>query len=124
MSAEDRDWYFEKQTIAAATALIRTLMERYGIPAERVIRHHDVTGKVCPAPFVHSEAAWNEFKQNLEVEEEMRYNHIDELPSWAKEAVSRYIDAGALNGTGSGLDLSEDMLRIIVIIDRYIKAAR
>lgn len=32
--------------------LVQTLMKRYGISEGGVIRHHDVTGKVCPAPYI------------------------------------------------------------------------
>lgn len=36
-------------TVERALALVRTLMAKYGIPQENVIRHFDVTGKLCPA---------------------------------------------------------------------------
>lgn len=32
--------------------LVRTLMDRCGIPEGGVIRHYDVTGKICPAPYI------------------------------------------------------------------------
>lgn len=32
--------------------LVQTLMKRYGISEGGVIRHHDVTGKICPAPYI------------------------------------------------------------------------
>lgn len=32
--------------------LVQTLMKRYGISEGGVIRHYDVTGKVCPAPYI------------------------------------------------------------------------
>ncbi|MDY3291578.1 MAG: N-acetylmuramoyl-L-alanine amidase [Parolsenella sp.] len=32
--------------------LVKKLMARYGIGASGVIRHYDVTGKLCPAPYV------------------------------------------------------------------------
>lgn len=32
-----------------ALALTRELMKKYNIPASNVIRHFDVTGKLCPA---------------------------------------------------------------------------
>ena len=32
--------------------LMQTLMKRYGISEGGVIRHYDVTGKVCPAPYI------------------------------------------------------------------------
>lgn len=66
-TANSKDWYFEEATLAAAAELVKYLMELYGVPAERVIRHYDVTGKLCPgvvgwnAPS-GSEIAWEQFR--------------------------------------------------------------
>ncbi len=54
-------WYFDPGTVTAAQALCRELMAKYRIPRERVLRHYDVTGKDCPAPFVADPAAWQAF---------------------------------------------------------------
>lgn len=58
-------WYFEEQTVKAATELVKELMKKYNIPASNVIRHYDVTGKVCPEPYVRDTGAWNNFKAGL-----------------------------------------------------------
>ena len=58
-------WYFEEETVKAATELVKDLMKKYNIPAANVIRHYDVTGKVCPEPFVRDTAAWSTFKASL-----------------------------------------------------------
>ena len=58
-------WYFEEETIKAAIQLTKELMAKYGIPASNVIRHYDVTGKVCPEPYVRDTGAWNTFKAGL-----------------------------------------------------------
>ena len=58
-------WYFEEETVKAATELVKDLMKKYNIPAANVIRHYDVTGKVCPEPFVRDSAAWSTFKAGL-----------------------------------------------------------
>ena len=50
--------------------------------------------------------------------EEVRYNTVAECPSWARETVQKLVDREYLNGTGEGLDLSADMVRILVIQDR------
>ena len=52
-------------TVRRAQALVRMLMERYGIPAENVLRHYDVTHKTCPAPFVEHAASWTAFRAGL-----------------------------------------------------------
>lgn len=64
-NASDKDWYFDKKTVENAVKLARELMKRYDIPVERVIRHYDVTHKICPAPFVHDEESWDIFKEML-----------------------------------------------------------
>lgn len=45
--------------------LTKELMAKYGIPASNVIRHYDVTGKNCPAPFVSNPSRWNDFKARI-----------------------------------------------------------
>ena len=37
------------KTVAQVLELTKALMKKYGIPASNVIRHFDVTGKLCPA---------------------------------------------------------------------------
>lgn len=53
-----------------------------------------------------------------EEEKEMRYNTLDEIPNWGKDTVKKLIDKKYLNGGDNGLNISEDMLRILVINDR------
>ena len=41
-------WSFTNASLGNALRLARYLMKKYNIPKERVIRHYDVTGKLCP----------------------------------------------------------------------------
>lgn len=41
-------WYFTDAALDNAARLAKIVMKRYGIPIERVVRHYDVTGKICP----------------------------------------------------------------------------
>ena len=51
---------------AQTIELVKFLMEKYNIPASRVIRHWDVNGKSCPAPWVGSNNAnWKKFKEEI-----------------------------------------------------------
>lgn len=61
----DDKWYFEDATVASAVELTMALMRKYNIPAENVIRHYDVTGKTCPAPYVfnNKKHTWTEFQK-------------------------------------------------------------
>lgn len=58
-------WYFEEATVKAAIELVQTLMAKYNIPVSNVVRHYDVTGKICPEPYVRSSAQWDSFKAYL-----------------------------------------------------------
>ncbi|MGI5824522.1 MAG: N-acetylmuramoyl-L-alanine amidase family protein [Bacillota bacterium] len=58
-------YYFKSETVDNAAELTRSLMEKYGIDREHVIRHYDVTGKNCPAPFVEDITQWQNFKNKL-----------------------------------------------------------
>lgn len=65
-------------------------------------------------------AGWPGYVET-EVEEAMtekRYNTVEECPDWARETVEKLVDRKYLDGDGQGLDLSRDMLRILVIQDR------
>lgn len=63
--ASDNGWYFKDDTIDNAVVLVKELMKKYNIPAENVIRHFDVTGKICPAPFANDVELWYQFKERL-----------------------------------------------------------
>ena len=65
LGATDKDWYFEGATVQSAIELTRYLMKKYNIPADHVIRHYDVTGKICPKYFVEHERAWEDFHDDL-----------------------------------------------------------
>lgn len=68
--------YPTAKTIANALELTRKLMKKYNIPAERVIRHFDVTGKSCPAYWCGTTAKnskwktefWNKLKSSTKPE--------------------------------------------------------
>lgn len=51
-------------------------------------------------------------------ENEMRYNSVADCPAWAQDTIRKLVDRGALTGDGSGLNLSDDMVRLLVICER------
>ncbi len=58
-------YYFKDKTVENCIALTKYLMNKYNVPANNVIRHYDVVGKICPAPYVKSSIAWTNFKNKL-----------------------------------------------------------
>ena len=53
------------QTVDRAVELVKYLMAKYGIDVDHVVRHYDVTGKLCPEPWVGDESLWRKFKARL-----------------------------------------------------------
>lgn len=116
---------------------VRELMAELGIDAGRVVRHYDASRKTCPGSFAGDNwARWKRFKEAIEggltmgqyeelrarldkLENPMIYNYIDaNMPAWARPTVQKLVDSGYLQGDGDGLGLTDDMLRILVILDR------
>lgn len=64
-------YYISTATTSNTVELVRHLMEKYDIPPENVLRHYDVTGKNCPAPWVVNSRKWQEFLNMLEEEIDM-----------------------------------------------------
>lgn len=53
---------------------------------------------------------------------ENRYQTLEELPAWAIPEATELVELGALKGNEKGLDLTEDMLRCMIINLRATKA--
>lgn len=54
-----------------------------------------------------------------------RYNSVNEMPEYYQEEAQRLVDRGALRGRDSGkLDVSEDMLRVMIICQRMVDKAK
>ena len=61
-------YYFKDKTIANAVGITKELMQKYNVSVENVVRHYDVTGKICPAPMVNDEKLWRDFLAMLSEE--------------------------------------------------------
>ena len=99
-------------------SLVQELMSRYGLDSSHVLRHYDVTGKRCPAPWVDNPAEWMEFKKMLEGDDEEvtqeQFNQMMETylsqrnakpaDDWAKPYIQDAIDAGAMTDVGGSIE--------------------
>ena len=61
----DETGQFNADTYQSMVDLTGWLCYRFQLTSEDVIRHHDVTGKICPKYFVEHEDAWAQFKQDV-----------------------------------------------------------
>ena len=93
-------------------AFVRQKMKEYGLDVNHVLRHYDVTGKRCPAPWVDNPAEWMEFKKMLEDDtvtqdqfNQMMENYLSQrnaqpASSWAVPHIQEAIDAGVMTDVG------------------------
>lgn len=57
---------FNDATMESLEQLVAWLCETFSLdPAEDVIRHYDVTGKICPKYYVENEDAWLAFREDV-----------------------------------------------------------
>lgn len=61
----DESGRFNDASYESLVRLTAWLCHETGLDAEHVIRHYDVTGKLCPKYFVDNEDAWEEFKTDV-----------------------------------------------------------
>lgn len=57
---------FNQATYDSLVKLTRWLMDYYGLDTSQVIRHYDVTGKICPKSFVDHPEEWEQFLADLQ----------------------------------------------------------
>lgn len=106
----DKQGKVRVKSIELAAELVLVLMAKYNIPADRVIRHYDVTHKNCPAPMVEEPARWAAFKKSLEVKK-MASNTP---ASWAKDAWEKATKAGVVDGTRPTEPVTRQELAVIL----------
>ena len=136
-------------TYRAAVALFAQLCSRYGLDPLAdgvIIGHAEGHRRGVASNHADPEYLWRQYGMgftmdgfrrdvasalaagNTDTDEEdeddmVRYNTIEEVPSWAQDTVRALVDAGALGGVGGGnLDLSMDMIRGLVVGTKYAAA--
>jgi len=80
--ANHAGWYFTDAVIDNTVRLAKAIMKKYNIPIERVVRHYDISGKMCPGVIgwndnaivdntgnrtgdINNDEAWKAFKARL-----------------------------------------------------------
>ncbi|MBQ1802558.1 peptidoglycan recognition protein family protein [Lachnobacterium bovis] len=63
---EDNTGKFNKKTYDSVVELTAWLVGRYNLSCDDIIRHYDVTGKLCPKYYVQHPSAWKQFKKDVQ----------------------------------------------------------
>lgn len=117
-------WYIDEATLAAAAELGRDIMERYGIPLDHVLRHYDVTGKLCPRPLI-DEDKWATFKARLEdtmaqeqfdqmMETYLAQLRAQKVSDWGEAAWKKAMAAGVFDGTAPQASLTREQAALVL----------
>lgn len=61
----DETGEFNQATYDSVVKLAAWLCTRFGLTEEDVIRHYDVTGKLCPKYYVENPSAWEQMKADI-----------------------------------------------------------
>ena len=61
----DQSGQFSDATYQSLVKLVRYLADGYGLSSDDVIRHYDVTGKLCPYYYATNPEAWEAFKKDV-----------------------------------------------------------
>lgn len=138
-----RDGKFTTATRQSLKELCADICKRYNLdPLKDIIRHYDVTGKLCPYYWVTHPEDFQRFKQEvkdymeggdiemvniteldkrvsaLENAKEKAYNTVDEIPEWGKDAINWCVQNKILTGDLNGLGLTYSMVRMAVMLYR------
>lgn len=62
----DETGKYTDATYGSVVNLTAWLCARFGLTSQDVIRHYDVTGKLCPLYFVEHEDAWEQFRRDVD----------------------------------------------------------
>ena len=98
--------------LAAGRLLLADVQRRCPVP---VTLHRQWSATACPGknfPLAAMTAQKEREEEKMKV-----YQTIEELP-FGGETVQKLVEAGALKGDGDGLNISYDMLRVLVVLDR------
>ena len=61
----DETGKFTKETYQSMVQLTAWLCKKYNLNEDQVIRHYDVTGKICPKYFVDHPEEWETFHKDV-----------------------------------------------------------
>lgn len=123
---------YTRQAFAAAADLCAFLCRECSIPVDNIVGHGEAHKLGYASAHVDPEHWWSRYgldmttfrqmvSERLEEVDAVRYQTMDDLPKWAQAPIARLMEKGLLRGNGEGLDLSEDMVRVLVVLERAVK---
>ena len=112
--------------IASNHADVEHWWSRYGVTMDdfradvaRLLEQEDAAQEEEEEPSMTREEITQLVKQDLEEERDARiFRNLADVPDWAAATAQKLVERGALQGDGKALNLSYDLLRTMVALDR------
>lgn len=112
--------------IASNHADVDHWWSRYGVTMDdfradvaRLLEQEDTAQEEEEEPSMTREEITQLVKQDLEEERDARiFRNLADVPDWAAATAQKLVERGALQGDGKALNLSYDLLRTMVALDR------
>lgn len=81
--------------------------------------HRWFDNKSCPGDFLYNRLGDIALTVSNELEAKpVYYETLNDIPEWGLPTIEKLIDHNAIQGDGSGLHLSYELVRVLVILDR------
>lgn len=97
---KDSTGKFTEATYDSLVKLTAYLTEKYDLDRDHIIRHYDVTGKICPKYYVEHEDKWEEFKDDvMNYREECRAQYKSTEVETEIDQLAAYLESMAQQDT-------------------------
>ena len=94
-------------------------MDDFSADVARLLEQEDAAQEEEEEPSMTREEITQLVKQDLEEERDARiFRNLADVPDWAAATAQKLVERGALQGDGKALNLSYDLLRTMVALDR------
>lgn len=93
------------KTIELTAELASDIIIKYNLSMNQVVRHFDITGKICPRPFIDNPKAWSDFKALIYkkvIQKKVKSMFKDIEKHWAKDTINYYAEKGIVKGGTDG----------------------
>lgn len=125
---------YTKESYRVAAELCAELCRKFDIQPKNIVGHFEAHKQGYASAHMDPSHWWvlhglsmDSFRRDVqsllngcdwEEVDAVRYNSVSEVPEWARPTVQKLVEQKILNGDGTGLGLTNDMVRLLVILDR------
>lgn len=115
---DSRSTWHTGLVVKAAGGFVHTIEGNAGNPSAVRACRYTIGAKIIKG---YGRPDWSLVPAEQEDDDMTYYKTVNDVPSYYRPAVEKAVRAGALNGTGDGINVSEDLCRTLTVLDRMGK---